>query len=161
MGCSRFGSVLSGCSWFMILGLCWCVIKCYTIILYLILYYTLLFLFPIIHLFFLLHSSFSHPYSLTIIFWSISHSSSVLLFPSQSIILPMLFLPFPIFILYVSAFGYPYLYYQPNNSHPACFIGVDGWGVMCLSVSVLFWCFDDIPVYSLFWRYLKVILSSV
>ena len=37
-------------------------------------------------------------------------------------------IPPPHFILYVSAFGYPYLYSisSKNNSDPACFIGVDG-----------------------------------
>ena len=80
------------------------------IIYYTIIYYTILFSSSVLPLLLSLFCSLSSPYSLLFL--------SSLLFSSSLPSLPPpnpLFLP--IFKVYVSAFGYPYLYYQPNNSH--------------------------------------------
>ena len=104
----------------------------YTIILfllYLILYYTLL-------QFFFSSFLFSH-LPLPILFsplQSFSSKSISFLFPLPKLILffppHLISSPFTIlsFKVYVSAFGYPYLYSRliSQISDPACFIGVDG-----------------------------------
>ena len=131
----------------------YCVIN-YTILH--ILYYTLL------HIILLLYSS-----PLLPIFWS----------PIYSFLISPSFSSLPLFSLlqiyiplsssssnqYLSVLTSTYLYLISSGGQfdPACFIGVDGWGVWCVSVSVLVWGFLFIFSPRMFYRsgWLRCVVS--
>ena len=118
----------------------WCVYKyvgsglCFVlvfVIYYIILYSPLLFYSPL---------PFSPPLPSSLL-------SSPIWSPLPILYNPLLFLSFPIlfsssvpiisFIVYVSGLPYTYLYsISIQQFHPACFIGVDGWGVWLVFVCV-------------------------
>ena len=101
-------------------------VMCYIILLYLILYSSLL----LIYLPF-----YSLPLPLLLSSFLLLPSSPPLPISFSPLTLHLLFffLPIPLpssFKVYVSGLPSHYLYSLPfNNSDPACFIGVDGWGV--------------------------------
>jgi hypothetical protein len=112
------------------------------ILYYYIIYYTIHYYYIISYTILSFYSLSSFPSSPLfrsyLLFYSSSLSSILFLLHSPVI-------PFPIFILYLSVLTYTYLYYSNipifllfiQISDPARSIGVDGWGVMCLSVCVL------------------------
>ena len=130
----------------------------YTILLYIILYYT------IIHILFILYILYTILYYYIIIIhilYIILFSSSPLLshsLPLSPLFLPLLFLYNPLlffpstllilqinsphFILYVSAFGYPYLYYPDSKltPHKLSEGNVEWCSFNVCGVRVLSWC---------------------
>jgi hypothetical protein len=128
-----------------------------------ILYYYITYIYIYIYLFiYSTSSNLSPPYLI--------HSQSIkrILSPISNLFHPSIILS-STFILYVSVFIVRYLYlpliiHQPliTKTDPACFIGVDGWGVMCLIVyelgsSLCWWKVIDV---SCWWMVIGVFCSG-
>ena len=133
------------------------------IISYIIIYYTytyIIYYYYYILLYLILYSSFysfpiyllSLPILSSHIFFRSIFSSSLLLFShssssSPSDPNPLLPLSFPILLIQsirVGTWIYLLILFPIRQFDPACFIGVDGWGVMCWSVSGWVLCFVQV-----------------
>ena len=121
--------------WWCRFELVWCLVLyiIYYILLYIYYYYILLY---IIHILLLYYYTYTIIIYYTILFYSSSSllpfhlSSHTLLIPLPPSLLLIYSFPSSSFILYLSVLTYTYLYYLTQQiSDPACFIGVDGWGV--------------------------------